>query len=330
MVLVVGGAGYIGSHMTQWLRNQGWPHLVFDNLEYGHEAAVAGSPFVKGDLRNEADLHAVFDAHPEIDVVMHFAAYTYVGESVTEPGKYWKNNTSAVLALLEIMREREIKKFIFSSTCATFGEPQRIPLSEDHPQNPISPYGQTKLAVEMILKDFDHAYGLRSVALRYFNAAGADPDGAIGEDHRPEAHLIPNAIFAATGKKPPLTIFGNDYDTLDGTCIRDYIHVVDLAQAHALAITHLRDGGDSRFYNLGNGNGYSVAEVIQTIEEVTGLPVPHTVGPRRPGDPARLIGSSAKVKADWNWDPQYPDLRSIIEHAWAWHSRHPNGYEDHA
>ena len=316
--------------MTQWLRNQGWPHLVFDNLEYGHEAAVAGSPFVKGDLRNEADLNAVFDAHPEIDVVMHFAAYTYVGESVTEPGKYWKNNTSAVLALLEIMREREIKKFIFSSTCATFGEPQRIPLTEDHPQNPISPYGQTKLAVEMILKDFDHAYGLRSVALRYFNAAGADPNGAIGEDHRPEAHLIPNAIFAATGKKPPLTIFGNDYDTPDGTCIRDYIHVVDLAQAHALAITHLRDGGDSRFYNLGNGNGYSVAEVIQTIEEVTGMPVPHTIGPRRPGDPARLIGSSAKVKADWNWDPEYPDLRSIIEHAWAWHSRHPNGYEDHA
>ncbi len=316
--------------MTQWLRNQDWPHLVFDNLEYGHEAAVAGSPFVKGDLRNEADLNAVFDAHPEIDVVMHFAAYTYVGESVTEPGKYWKNNTSAVLALLEIMREREIKKFIFSSTCATFGEPQRIPLTEDHPQNPISPYGQTKLAVEMILKDFDHAYGLRSVALRYFNAAGADPNGAIGEDHRPEAHLIPNAIFAATGNKPPLTIFGNDYDTPDGTCIRDYIHVVDLAQAHALAITHLRDGGDSRFYNLGNGNGYSVAEVIQTIEEVTGLPVPHTIGPRRPGDPARLIGSSAKVKADWNWNPQYPDLRSIIEHAWAWHSRHPNGYEDHA
>jgi len=315
--------------MTQWFRNQGWPHLVFDNLEYGHEAAVAGSPFVKGDLRNEADLHAVFDAHPEIDVVMHFAAYTYVGESVTEPGKYWKNNTSAVLALLEIMREREIKKFIFSSTCATFGEPQRIPLTEDHPQNPISPYGQTKLAVEMILKDFDHAYGLRSVALRYFNAAGADPNGAIGEDHRPEAHLIPNAIFAATGKKPPLTIFGNDYDTPDGTCIRDYIHVVDLAQAHALAITHLRDGGDSRFYNLGNGNGYSVAEVIQTIEEVTGLPVPHTIGPRRPGDPARLIGSSAKVKGDWNWNPQYPDLRTIIEHAWAWHSRHPNGYEDH-
>jgi len=262
--------------------------------------------------------------------VMHFAAYTYVGESVTEPGKYWENNTSAVLALLEIMREREIKKFIFSSTCATFGEPQRIPLTEDHPQNPISPYGQTKLAVEMILKDFDHAYGLRSVALRYFNAAGADPNGAIGEDHRPEAHLIPNAIFAATGKKPPLTIFGNDYDTPDGTCIRDYIHVVDLAQAHALAITHLRSGGDSRFYNLGNGNGYSVAEVIQTIEEVSGMPVPHTIGPRRPGDPARLIGSSAKVKADWNWDPEYPDLRSIIEHAWAWHSRHPNGYEDHA
>ncbi len=330
MVLVVGGAGYIGSHMTQWLRNHEWPHLVFDNLEYGHEAAVAGSPFVKGDLRNEADLHAVFDANPEIDVVMHFAAYTYVGESVTEPGKYWKNNTSAVLALLEIMRERGIKKFIFSSTCATFGEPQRIPLTEDHPQNPISPYGQTKLAVEMILKDFDHAYGLRSVALRYFNAAGADPNGAIGEDHRPEAHLIPNAIFAATGKKPPLTVFGNDYDTPDGTCIRDYIHVADLAQAHALAISHLRDGGDSRFYNLGNGNGYSVAEVIKTVEEVTGLPVPHSIGPRRPGDPARLIGSSAKVKADWNWNPQYPDLRSIIEHAWAWHSSHPDGYEDHA
>lgn len=330
MVLVVGGAGYIGSHMTQWLRNHEWPHLVFDNLEYGHEVAVTGSPFVKGDLRNEADLHAVFDANPEIDVVMHFAAYTYVGESVTEPGKYWKNNTSAVLALLEIMRERGIKKFIFSSTCATFGEPQRIPLTEDHPQNPISPYGQTKLAVEMILKDFDHAYGLRSVALRYFNAAGADPNGAIGEDHRPEAHLIPNAIFAATGKKPPLTVFGNDYDTPDGTCIRDYIHVADLAQAHALAISHLRDGGDSRFYNLGNGNGYSVAEVIKTVEEVTGLPVPRSIGPRRPGDPARLIGSSAKVKADWNWNPQYPDLRSIIEHAWAWHSSHPNGYEDHS
>lgn len=328
MILVVGGAGYIGSHMLSLLRDQEYPHLVFDNLEKGHRGALQGSKLITGDLRSAKDLEQVFRDHPEIDAVMHFAAYTYVGESVTEPAKYWENNTTGVLTILDTMRKFGIKNFVFSSTCATFGNPQYLPLDENHPQNPINPYGQTKLAVERILADYDVAYGMKSVILRYFNAAGADPEGRIGEDHRPEAHLIPLAIYAAQGKTPPLKVFGNDYDTPDGTCVRDYIHVLDLASAHLLAIDHLRAGGDSRAYNLGNGQGFSVKEVIDVVSEVTGQPVPFMLADRRPGDPPRLVGTSEKIRNDWGWSPAYADLRTIVGHAWNWHRTHPDGYMD--
>jgi UDP-glucose 4-epimerase len=326
MILVIGGAGYIGSHMTALLRESDESHLVLDNLERGHAGALLSSSFVNADLRDQGAVENVFASHPEIDVVMHFAAYTYVGESVDEPERYWQNNTVAVLNLLETMKRHGVNKFVFSSTCATYGEPLYLPLDEAHPQRPISPYGKTKLAVEQILEDFDQAYGIKSAVLRYFNAAGAYPDGHIGEDHRPEAHLIPNAIFAATGQKPPLTVFGDDYDTPDGTCIRDYIHVCDLAAAHALAIRHLRSDGNSVAFNLGNGNGYSVREVIDVVSQVVGTQVPYSLGPRRPGDPARLVGSSSAIRQAWNWEPQSPQLEKIVGDAWNWHRNHPNGF----
>lgn len=326
MILVIGGAGYIGSHMLQWLRQENEAHLVFDNLERGHPAAVQSSQLVVGDLRNPGDIDAVLADHPEIDTVMHFAAYAYVGESVTEPDKYWHNNTTAVLSLLDSMRKHGINQFVFSSTCATFGEPDYVPIDEQHPQRPINPYGESKLAVEKILAGYDRAYGLRSVCLRYFNAAGADPEGQIGEDHRPEVHLIPNAIYAAMGKSGPMKVFGSDYDTPDGTCVRDYIHVHDLAQAHLLAVKHLRSGGDSRRYNLGNGQGFSIRQVLDVVSEVVGNPVPFEMADRRPGDPGTLIGSSHRVREDWGWQPRYPDLKTIVEHAWNWHRTHPNGY----
>jgi len=326
MILVIGGAGYIGSHMLKLLRQSGEEHVVFDNLEQGHEEALHGSAFFKGDLRSAEDLKAVFAKYPSIDTVMHFAAYIAVGESVREPGKYFGNNTAGVLTVLEEMRAVGIKNFVFSSTAAIFGEPQYVPIDETHPKAPASPYGDSKLMVEMMLKAFDTAYGTKSVCLRYFNAAGADPDGKIGEDHEPETHLIPVAILAALGKKPALSLFGTDYDTPDGTCVRDYVHILDLAQAHLLAVRHLRAGGDSRQYNLGNGQGFSVREVLNAVEKVTGLPVPVMEGPRRAGDPARLIASSERVRADWGWTPQYPDLEVIVGHAWEWHKSHPEGY----
>jgi len=326
MILVIGGAGYIGSHMLKLLRDVGEPHLVMDNLERGHAPALMGSPLFQGDLRNKEDLKRVFAENPSIDQVMHFAAYTYVGESVRMPGRYWENNTIAVLYLLEAMREAGVDKFVFSSTCATFGEPQYLPLDEKHPQNPVSPYGQTKLAVEKILDDYDRAYELRSVCLRYFNAAGADPSGEIGEDHRPEEHLIPNAIAAAVGKRDRLKLFGDDYDTPDGTCVRDYIHVLDLAQAHLLAVRHLREGGNSRKYNLGNGQGFSNREVLEVVGKVVGQEVPFDWAPRRAGDAARLVGTSEAIRKDWGWIPEYRDLETIISHAWNWHRTHPDGY----
>jgi UDP-glucose 4-epimerase len=328
MVLVVGGAGYIGSHMLKVLRENGVEHLVFDNLEQGHRAAVLESPLFVGDLRNQDDLDRVFRENPNIDLVMHFAAYIAVGESVQDPGKYYENNTAAVLRLLETMREAGVNKFVFSSTAAIFGEPQYVPIDESHPKAPTSPYGASKWMVERILDDFDRAYGLKSVCLRYFNAAGADPEHRIGEDHHPETHLIPVAILAATGKLPPLKIFGTDYDTPDGTCVRDYIHILDLAQAHLLAVKHLSDGHDSRRYNLGNGQGFSVRQVIETVEKVTGLQVPRSEAPRREGDPARLIASSQAVRDAWGWNPKYPDLEEIVSHAWEWHRSHPDGYGD--
>ena len=328
MILVVGGAGYIGSHMLKLLRDQGEAHLVFDNFENGHRDALQGSDAVEGDLRNPNDLLEAFARHRDIDVVMHFAAYISVGESVREPSKYWHNNTAGVLNLLDAMRKAGINKFVFSSTAAIFGEPQYVPIDEEHPKNPTSPYGQTKLAVERMLQDFDPGHGLKSVCLRYFNAAGADPEGKIGEDHDPEEHLIPVAMQAALGNRPAMKVFGTDYDTPDGTCVRDYIHVLDLAQAHLAAVKHLRAGGESRQYNLGNGKGFTVRQVLDTTEKVIGKPVPREDGPRRPGDPATLIASSEKITKDWNWKPKYPDLETIIRHAWEWHRTHPAGYGD--
>lgn len=327
MILVVGGAGYIGSHLCKLLRDRSEPHVVFDNFEQGHRAAVPGSPVFEGDLRNQADLERVFQEH-KIDLVMHFAAYISVGESVREPAKYWQNNTAGVLNLLQAMDHAGVRSIVFSSTAAIFGEPEYVPIDEDHPKAPVNPYGASKLTVERMLGDFDKAKGIRSVCLRYFNASGADPSGEIGEDHDPEEHLIPVAMLAALGRRPALKVFGNDYPTPDGTCVRDYIHILDLAEAHLLAVQHLRSGGESRRYNLGNGEGFSVRQVIETVGAVIGRPVPHEDAERREGDPATLIASSKRIREDWGWAPRYPDLKTIVEHAWRWHSAHPHGYDD--
>lgn len=326
MILVLGGAGYIGSHMLLQLREAGLAHLVFDNLEQGHAESLHGSPLFKGDLRSPADLEKCFAENPQIDLVMHFAAYISVGESVRDPGKYWRNNVVGVLNLLQAMHVASVDKLVFSSSAAIFGEPQYVPIDEEHPKNPTSPYGNSKLAVERMLSDFDRGSGLKSVCLRYFNAAGADPSGNLGEDHDPEEHLIPVAIQAALGKLPPMTIFGTDYETPDRTCVRDYVHILDLASAHLLAVTHLRGGGGSRQYNLGNGQGFSVRQVLDTVSRTIQMPIPQTNGPRRPGDPAMLVASSARIAADWGWKPRFPNLDTIVEHAWGWHSTHPDGY----
>jgi UDP-glucose 4-epimerase len=257
---------------------------------------------------------------------MHFAAYISVGESERLPEKYWGNNTSGVLNILEAALHADVRKLVFSSTAAIFGEPQYVPIDENHPKAPTSCYGDTKLAVERMLENFDRAHGLKSVCLRYFNAAGADPSGMIGEDHDPEEHLIPLAISAAMGRRPSLKVFGTDWDTPDGTCVRDYIHVADLADAHLLAVNHLRGGGESRQYNLGNGRGFSVREVLDTVGRVAGRPVPAEDAPRRPGDPAKLIASSEAIRRHWGWAPRFPELESIVEHAWQWHEGHPHGY----
>jgi UDP-glucose 4-epimerase len=313
--------------MCKVLREANEPHLVLDNLSQGHRAAVKESPLMVGDLRDKEHLERVFGEN-EIDLVMHFAAYISVGESVREPAKYWDNNTAGVLTLLETMKENGIGKFVFSSTAAIFGEPKYVPIDEDHPKDPTNTYGDTKLASEKILKSFDTAYGVKAVCLRYFNAAGADPGGQMGEDHEPEEHLVPLAIKAALGQRPGLKIFGTDYDTPDGTCVRDYIHILDLAEAHLLAVKHLRQGGDSRHYNLGNGQGFSVKQVIETVERVSGKQVPNENAARRPGDPAKLIASSDRIREDWSWSPKMPKLETIVETAWNWHSTHPNGYDD--
>lgn len=327
MILVIGGAGYIGSHMLALLRDRGEPHLVFDNLETGHRPALQGSRLFEGDLRRKADIVRALEEN-SVDTVMHFGAYIMVGESVARPSEYYWNNLVGVLNLLDAMRECAVLQLVFSSTAAIFGEPEYVPIDESHPKTPTSPYGDTKLAVERMLASFDRAYGIRSVCLRYFNAAGADPAGVLGEDHDPETHLIPATILAALGKTPGLKIFGTDYDTPDGTCVRDYVHVCDLAQAHLLAIRHLRQGGESRQYNLGNGKGFSVRQVIDTVERVVGRPIPQEVAARREGDPAVLIASSDRIKADWGWAPEYPDLETIVEHAWKWRASHPDGYAE--
>jgi UDP-glucose-4-epimerase GalE len=325
-ILVTGGAGYIGSHAVRLFLTRGHDVVVFDNLCFGHRAAVPPDRLVVGDL---ADAHRLDQVLLEyrIEAVVHFAAFAYVGESVREPAKYYQNNLINTLSLLECLRRHRINRFVFSSTCATYGTPQRVPITEDEPQRPINPYGRTKLAVEGALGDYARAYGWGYAALRYFNAAGASPDGTIGEDHHPETHLIPLVIQAAMGQKPFVEIFGSDYPTPDGTCIRDYIHVDDLAEAHLLALEQL-DAGKEMHYNLGTGRGYSVREVIGTVEEVSGKKVPVKEGPRRPGDPAALVAAADNVQRDLGWQPRYTELRPIVETAWNWHKNHPKGYKD--
>lgn len=328
MILVVGGAGFIGSHIGKLLRESGEPHVIFDNLESGHRSALQGSPFVPGDLRNPLDIETVLDQFPGIDVVMHFAAYIAVGESVREPGKYYRNNTLGALNLLDGMRRRGIDKFVFSSTAAVYGHPRQDQITEDHPTLPINPYGWSKLMVERMLGDFDAAHGIKSVVLRYFNAAGSDPEGVLGEDHDPEEHLIPVALLAASGKRPSLKVFGSDYPTPDGTCVRDYIHVLDLADAHIRAARHLREEGDSVTYNLGNGRGFSVREVIETASKVVGSRIPHEYADPRPGDSPQLVADASRIQNAWGWKPRYSELTEIIEHAWRWRQCHPEGFGD--
>ncbi|MBW4549565.1 MAG: UDP-glucose 4-epimerase GalE [Aphanocapsa sp. GSE-SYN-MK-11-07L] len=326
-VLVTGGAGYIGSHAVLALKQAGYPVVVLDNLVYGHQdlvEKVLQVDFVQGDISDRALLTKVF-ADYGIQAVMHFAAYAYVGESVTNPAKYYRNNVAGTLTLLETMVEVGIKTIVFSSTCATYGNPEQLPIPETHPQNPINPYGMTKLMVEAILSDFDQAYDLRSVRFRYFNAAGADPAGRLGEDHSPETHLIPLVLLTALGRRENIAIFGTDYDTPDGTCIRDYIHVTDLAQAHVQGLEYLLTGGRTEVFNLGNGSGFSVREVIAAGETVSGRSIPVVESPRRPGDPAVLIGSATKAQKILSWQPQYPEIEVIMQHAWAWHQKRHSG-----
>ncbi|GGH87566.1 UDP-glucose 4-epimerase [Pullulanibacillus pueri] len=326
-ILVSGGAGYIGSHTVLYLKQKGLDVVVFDNIQTGHSDAVKDVPFIKGDLRDEAALKAVFEAYP-IEAVIHFAASSLVGESVQEPLKYYENNVGGTLSLLKQMVAHDVKHIVFSSTAATYGEPKSIPIKESDPTVPTNPYGETKLAIEKMFKWSEAAYGLKSVSLRYFNAAGADPEGTIGEDHQPESHLIPLILQVALGQREHISVFGNDYPTEDGTCIRDYIHVMDLADAHFRALEKLKKTGESGTYNLGNGKGFSVKEVIEACRRVTNKEIPAVDAPRRAGDPAVLIASSEKAEKELGWKPQYPELEKIVEHAWAWHSHHPNGYND--
>ncbi len=319
-ILVCGGAGYIGSHINKQLHKEGYDTIVFDNLVYGHREAVKWGTFIQGDLKNQEEIDAVFEQY-DIDAVFHFAAYAYVGESVTEPEKYYDNNVTCTLNLLRSMRKHGCHKIIFSSTCATYGEPERVPITEDMPQNPINPYGMTKLMVERIFKDYHNAYGLQFVVLRYFNAAGADPNGEIGESHNPETHIIPLVLDAASGRRADIKVFGTDYDTPDGSCVRDYIHVTDLATAHLLALHHLEKGGESDFFNLGNERGTSVLEVIDSVKRVTGKEFVVTPVERRAGDPAKLVGSSEKAQRVLGWQPKYADIDTIVAHAWKWHER---------
>jgi len=319
-VLVVGGAGYIGSHMVKRLSQRGFAVTVLDNLCAGHRDAVKSGRFVLGDLGERDVLDELLGA-TRFDGVMHFASHIQVGESVREPAKYYLNNVFKTQYLLDAMVAHRVKCFIFSSTAAIFGEPVRVPIDEDHPKQPINPYGRGKWMVEQMLQDYDVAYGLKSVSLRYFNAAGADPEGELGERHDPETHLIPLVLRAAAGQAPQVTVFGTDYDTPDGTCIRDYIHVADLCEAHLLALQRLWAGSDSAAYNLGNGNGFSVREVIDAARTVTGRDIPVVYGERRPGDPARLVADARRARVELGWEPRYADLAAMVGHAWQWETR---------
>ncbi|HZZ80378.1 MAG TPA: UDP-glucose 4-epimerase GalE [Gemmataceae bacterium] len=324
-ILVTGGAGYIGSHAVKLFLSRGHDVTVYDNLVYGHRQAVPAERLIVGDLNETHRIDQVL-VEKRIDAVVHFAAYTYVGESVQNPAKYWQNNVVNTLNLFECLRRHNVKRFVFSSTAATFGTPDEMPITETTPQKPINPYGASKLTVERVLADYSHAYQWGFAALRYFNASGAAADGSIGEDHTPETHLIPLIIQAVLGQRPHIEIFGTDYPTPDGTCIRDYIHVDDLADAHLLALEKLQPG-QQMHYNLGIGRGYSVREVIAAVEAVTGKKVPIKEGGRREGDPPVLVASSDKIQKELGWKPRFNDIKSIVESAWNWHKAHPKGYK---
>ncbi|MBM3842949.1 MAG: UDP-glucose 4-epimerase GalE [Verrucomicrobia bacterium] len=327
-ILVVGGAGYIGSHCVRQILAAGHRPVILDNFVYGHRAAVpAGVTLHEGNLGDGPFVRRVLEAE-RIDAVMHFAAYCYVGESVTDPLKYYFNNVVATLHLLQAMRDAGVNRFIFSSTCATFGVPATLPIHENLPQAPINPYGQTKLDIEQVLKALAVAHGLSFAVFRYFNAAGAAEDGSIGEDHAPETHLIPLAIDVATGRRPHLQLFGTDYPTPDGTCLRDYVHVDDLSRAHIAACTRLDAPGTQLCYNLGTGRPTSNREVIAAVEEITGRPVRVVESPRRAGDPPALFADSAKARRELGWTVKFPDIRSIVATAWKWHQAHPAGFGD--
>ena len=325
-MLVTGGAGYIGSHAAKALHRAGYRVVVYDNLVAGHRAAVKYGELVEGDITDTCAVREVLRTK-QISAVMHFAAFLDVGESVREPEKYYRNNVIGAISVLEAMVAESIPHFVFSSTCATYGEPKETPIVETHPQQPINSYGESKLAIERALPHFERAHGIRSVALRYFNASGADPDGEIGEDHAPEIHVIPRAIEAATGG-PGLLVFGDDYPTPDGTCLRDYIHVTDLADAHVKALASLEAGGPSAAYNLGTGQPQSVRQVIDAVARVTGREVPWTLASRRPGDPAVLYAAADKARTALKWTPRFGDLDTIVRTAWDWHRNHPHGYDD--
>ena len=326
-LLVLGGAGYIGSHTAVELLESGHDVVIVDSLVTGYEAAVPeGAIFYQGDIRDYDFLNSLFKKEA-IDAVIHFAAFSLVGESVTDPLKYYENNLYGTKVLLKAMIDNGVNKIVFSSTAATYGEPENIPILEDDRTCPTNPYGETKLAMEKMMKWSANAYGLKYVSLRYFNACGAHKNAKIGEAHNPESHLIPLVLQVPNGKRESVSIYGTDYDTPDGTCIRDYIHVTDLAKAHILAVEYLMKGGESNVFNLGNGVGYSVREVIETARKVTGHPIPAVEIPRRAGDPARLVASGVKAKEILGWKPEITELEDIIRSAWAWHSSHPNGYD---
>ncbi len=327
-VLVLGGAGYIGSHTVYELIDQGQDVVVADNLETGYREAVhPKARFYQGDIRNRAFVDSVFDKE-KIDAVIHFAANSLVGESMTNPLKYYDNNLCGTKVLLESMVAHDIKKIVFSSTAATYGEPERVPILETDRTEPANTYGETKLSMEKMFKWVDRAHGLRYVSLRYFNACGAHKSGNIGEAHNPESHLIPLILQVPNKKRDVISIYGNDYDTKDGTCIRDYIHVTDLASAHILAVKYLMEGRESNIFNLGNGTGFTVKEVIEAARKVTGDPIPAAAAPRRAGDPAKLIASSEKAKTVLGWKPEHEEIEEIIASAWKWHQSHPNGYKN--
>lgn len=329
-ILILGGAGYIGSHMVDWLIDNGSERVVLvDNLVTGHRQAVHSKAlFYQGDLADQAFMRKVFQENQDIDVVIHFAAFSLVGESMSDPLKYFDNNTVGMVKLLEVMNEVGVKKIVFSSTAATYGIPKELPIKETTPQVPINPYGESKLMMEKIMAWCDQAYGIKFVALRYFNVAGDKPDGSIGEDHRPETHLIPMVLQVVNGQREKLMIFGDDYQTPDGTNIRDYVHPFDLAQAHLLAVNYLRQGNDSSAFNLGSSTGFSNLQILEVARKVTGKAIPCEIGPRRQGDPAVLVADSTKARDVLGWKPEFDNIEKIIASAWTWHSSHPNGYKD--